>query len=128
KRMINPILRPKRSPETSFRRFPRSQIWQLTGLVDLALFFGGCATIDPRVPKIRDIAVQTFGTDDDLRIHEVLYTGPLSSALDNVLGSSSDELALASEIARAQSQKVDLVVWSNSSRAAASTLRRALRL
>src|SRR5437870_2576651 len=90
----------------------------------LAALHVGCATT-PRDTSIRAAAVQTFGGDANLKIHEVMYAGPLSSALSSM--GTSDELALVSDMQRGATQNLDLVVWSESSSKAASTLLRALR-
>lgn len=91
----------------------------------LILLLAGCATTSPRDAKMRAIGVQTFGTDAFLKVEEVLYAGPISGALSNL--GTSDQLALVSAMRPRSGQRVDLVVWSESSSKAASTLLRALR-
>jgi hypothetical protein len=54
-----------------------------------------------------------------------MYAGPVSSALSNM--STSEELALASDMLPGATQNLDLAVWSDSSSEAASVLLRALR-
>ncbi|MBI5686002.1 MAG: hypothetical protein HZC54_13095 [Verrucomicrobia bacterium] len=90
----------------------------------LVVLLVGCATT-PRDTNIRTVAAQTFGGATDLKIHEVMYSGPISGALSNI--GTSDELALASDMKKGANQNLDLVVWSMSSSKAASTLLRALR-
>ena len=68
-----------------------------------------------------------FGTDANLRVCWVPYSGPLSNGLSTVLGSSSDALAVAADMQAAKKQPVDLIVWSESSQVAAATLLKALR-
>lgn len=92
--------------------------------VFLALVLVGCAT-NPRDARLRDTAVQTFGTDANLKIHEVLYVGPVTSALSGM--GTSEELALVSAMQPGTSRATDLVVWCESSSKAASVLLRALR-
>lgn len=92
----------------------------------LAILLVGCATT-PRDTEIRAIGVQVFGGDTNLKIHEVIYAGPISSSLSDTLGDTSEELALASDMRVGGSQNIDLVVWSESSSEAASKLLRALR-
>jgi hypothetical protein len=90
----------------------------------LAVSLVGCATT-PRDGNIRTVAAQVFGSDTNLKVHEVMYAGPLSSALSSM--GTSDELALTSDMQKGATQSLDLVVWSESSSKAASTLLRALR-
>jgi len=90
----------------------------------LAALLVGCATT-PRDTSIRVAAVQIFGSDTNLKIHEVMYAGPLSSALSSM--GTSEELALWSVMEKGETQNLDLVVWSDSSSKAASTLLLALR-
>ena len=90
----------------------------------LAIVLAGCATT-PQDARIRAVAVQTFGSDTNLKVHEVMYAGPISGALSNL--GSSEELALASDLQPGASQNLDLAVWSDSSSKAASVLLRALR-
>jgi type IV pilus biogenesis protein CpaD/CtpE len=93
-------------------------------LVAISLLLAGCATT-PRDADIRTAAVQIFGSDANLKIHEVIYAGPISSALSGM--GTSDELALSSDMQPGAQQNLDLVVWSYSSSKAASVLLRALR-
>ncbi len=88
-----------------------------------ALLLAGCATTPPDT-AIHAIAVQTFGTDTHLKLHEVMYSGPFSSAISSM--GTSDDLALAADLRPGASQDLDLVVWSDSSPKAAATLFRAL--
>ncbi|MBI5773082.1 MAG: hypothetical protein HZA89_04975 [Verrucomicrobia bacterium] len=111
------------APVAELGRRLQPQMKILTSLF-LAALLVGCATT-PRDTSIRAAAVQTFGSDTNLKIHEVMYTGPLSSALSSM--GTSDELALASTMQRGATQNLDLVVWSESSSKVASTLLRALR-
>ena len=89
----------------------------------ISLLLAGCAT-PPRDADIRAAAVQILGTNTNLKIHEVLYAGPMSSVL-GALG-TSEELALASAMQPGATRDLDLVVWSRSSSKAASVLLRAL--
>jgi hypothetical protein len=90
----------------------------------LTLLLAGCATTPPDT-AIHALAVQTFGTDTHLKLHEVMYSGPFSSAISSM--GTSDDLALASDLQPGATQDLDLVVWSDSSPKAAATLFRALR-
>ena len=103
--------------------FDKSVMKILTSLF-LAALLVGCATT-PREASIRVAAVQIFGSDTNLKIHEVMYAGPLSSALSSM--GTSEELALWSVMEKGATQNLDLVVWSDSSSKAASTLLLALR-
>jgi hypothetical protein len=94
-------------------------------LLAICLSFVGCAT--PQDADMRTLGIQTFGTDANLKIYCVTYSGPMTSALSTGLGNTSEEVDLASEMQTAKTRNVDLVVWSDSSSAAASTLLRALR-
>jgi hypothetical protein len=94
-------------------------------LLAICLSLVGCAT--PQEGQMRALGIQAFGTDTNLKLHYVTYAGPVSSALSTGLGNTSEELALASEMQVAKTTNVDLVVWSDSSSTAASTLLRALR-
>ncbi len=90
----------------------------------VAIIVVGCATT-PRDASIRDIAVQTFGSDTNLKIHEVIYADPITSALSS-LGASA-ELALWSDMRPGATRNQDLAVWSYSSSKAAAVLLRAFR-
>jgi hypothetical protein len=89
------------------------------------LLFAGCATTSPKDAQLRAIGVQTFGTDAYLKIEWIPFAGPISDALSNL--GTSDELDAAAAMKPGVSQRLDLIVWSESSSKAASTLLRALR-
>ena len=94
-------------------------------LLLLGLMLSGCATTAPRDAAVRAVAVETFGNDANLKIHEVMYVGPLSSALASL--GTSYELELADSMQPGATHALDLAVWSYSSSKAASVLIRALR-
>ncbi|MDB6122233.1 MAG: hypothetical protein JWQ71_1226 [Pedosphaera sp.] len=88
------------------------------------LLLAGCATTS-RDADLHAAGVKTFGTDANLVVHEVRYTGPISNVVSGL--TTNDELALASDLKAGTSRDVDLVIWSYSSPKAAATLLRALR-
>ena len=95
-------------------------------IIAVCVLFTVCATMSPRRNEIRQLGLQTFGTEVNLKVHEVFYAGPLSSGLTSALGNTNDELALAQTMLFAKKQKLDLIVWGNSSSKTALTLRKAL--
>ncbi len=96
-----------------------------TSLAVGLLFLAGCAT-NSRDAQLRAIGVQVFGTDANLKVHNVFYGGPTGSTMSDGFDTANDQSALAADMKAAKSQKVDLVVSSQSSRLAAATLWAAL--
>ena len=96
-------------------------------LIGFNLLVAGCATTPPRDAQMHELGKQTFGTDAYLKVVWIPYAGPLSSALSSGLGNTSDELALADAMLTAKNQRIDVLVWSDSSGKTASTILRALR-
>jgi hypothetical protein len=93
-------------------------------ILTLAIFLVGCRTV-PRDLDVRAIAIQTFGTDQNLIVHQVEYTGWLRSKISNM--GSRDDYALWTDIQPATANDVNLAVWCGSSSVAAKALLRALQ-
>lgn len=72
-------------------------------------FLVGCATTTPVDAKARALCIQTFGTDEHLRILYLPVTH--SEGLATLLGSNSRELQISSAMRSAKAKRVDLVVW-----------------
>lgn len=92
-----------------------------------SLFLSSCAITPPHDKELHALATKTFGTDANVNVEWIPYAGPISSGLSSALGNTSDELAIASAMMKAKEQPVNLVVWSESSPKAASTILLALR-
>src|SRR5579863_6427978 len=90
------------------------------------LFVAGCATTTPRDAQLRTLGVQQFGTDANLKIHNVFYGGPSGDSLSDAFGGNSDQAALIFDMKAAKTRKVDLVVSCESSRRGAATIWAAL--
>ena len=102
----------------------KAGIW----IVLFPLLLVACATSESaarRETPIRTMAVEAFGGDANLRIHEVMWAGPLSGSLSSL--STGDQLALEEALASGAIRPLDLAIWSNSSSKLASTLKEALR-
>jgi hypothetical protein len=81
----------------------------------LVILLAGCAT-SPREVNIRSIAVQTFGNDRNLTIHEVVYLKPhLYGGIAGSYDSSDDYGSLANEMRPGEIRDRNLVVWGASS-------------
>jgi hypothetical protein len=87
------------------------------------LFIAGCATTTPRDAQLRTLGVQQFGTDANLKVHTIFYSGPSGSTLSD---DGNDEAALLVDMKTAKTQKVDLVVSCESSHHAAAIIWAAL--
>ena len=90
------------------------------------LFIAGCATTSPRDAQLRTLGVQQFGTDVNLKVHNIFYGGPSGSSISDQFDDNSDQAALIVDMRTAKTQKVDLVVSCESSRRAAGTIWAAL--
>jgi Spy/CpxP family protein refolding chaperone len=91
----------------------------------LALALAGCATTSSHEAQLRAAGVQAFGTDANLKVHNVFYGGPGNSMSDG-MDMDADQRALIADMRAAKSHPVDLVVSSQSSRLAAGMLWAAL--
>jgi hypothetical protein len=83
---------------------------RIFGLVTVLL--AGCAITPPQDAKIRAIGIQTFGTDAFLKVEWIPYAGPITGAMSNL--GSTDEVEAADAMRPGPSQRLDLVVWSES--------------
>ncbi len=90
------------------------------------LFIAGCTTTTPRDAHLRTLGVQQFGTDANLKVHNIFYGGPSGSSLSGEFDDSNDQTALIVDMRTAKTRKVDLVVSCESSRLAAATVWAAL--
>jgi hypothetical protein len=89
------------------------------------LFVSGCATTTPRDAQLRAIGVQTFGTDANLKVHNIFFGGPSGSSMSDEFY-ESDQVALIADMKAAKARKVDLVVSCQSSHHATATIWAAL--
>jgi len=97
-----------------------------TSLAICLLLLAGCSTTPSQDSQLRAIGIQTFGTDANLKVHDIFYGGPGENMSDE-FDASTDVGAIASHMKAAKSQKIDLVVSSKSSHLAAATVLAALR-
>ena len=100
--------------------------WIAASLAVFLFFIAGCATTTPRDAHLRALGVQQFGTDANLKVHNIFYGGPSGSSMSDQFDDNSDQAALIVDMRTAKTQKVDLVVSCESSRRAAATIWAAL--
>jgi len=97
-----------------------------TSLAICLLLLAGCATTPSHDAQLRAMGVQAFGTDANLKVHDIFYGGP-GDSLSDAFDATTDVSAIAAHMKAAKSQNVDLVVSSSSSHLAAATILAALR-
>ena len=109
-----------RQTMTTAARFVRAS------LATCLLVIAGCAMSTPRDAQIRALAVQTFGTDANLKVHNIFFGGPSGASVSDEFDEGADQSALIADMKTAKIRKVDLVVSCRSSRRAAATIWAAL--